>query len=52
MDVHAMDSLSVQFKLKDSECLELSVEHGIGILLGCNPGQFSLIFCTASDTLS
>jgi len=46
-----LDTLSVQYKFKDSACLETHCGTWNRLLLGCPPGQFSFILRAASDTL-
>ena len=46
-----LDTLSVQSKLKDSVALASGCRIWHRLLIGCNPGQLSFIFCAASDIL-
>ena len=45
------DTLSVQYKLKDSVSLESCCGTWNRLLLGCNPGHISFVLQAASDTL-
>ena len=49
--VDHLDTLSVQYKLKESVCLETHCGTWSQLLLGCHPGQFSFIPCSTLDTL-